>query len=411
MALSTAPFSDQIGKLNALGTIPPNTFFHESRENKLITTGGFLSNIPGGQTVVNFYKGRSPKETANQVEKFSKDLLDEIKTRVNATENGNEQLLRKTFRQIIFVTQNINLAIEGRVEGWGLSGAVKTYEGYSNASKTIETAIDDMKKGALQALQTLRDKLPEKELMGNDKLKAMTTYSLLPKEKPECPEEEYTDEEWEEAIIQSANQQKEMVGMMQFLGRYSTGLLYNQLRSYACSFSGNEDTGWDWHNKIGDYEKGKLFLSALPIDSTGTNSLSYMKEKDIRAVLSLNEVFETTSEGYWTSPVTPKNYADEGIKHLQIPTPDCETIFFQLALRGVEFVHWCLSKGINIDVHCKAGRGRSFLIVAGYLIKYQQMSADDAFDHIKKMRPQSGFGKDREEWETLKKFEEFYLEK
>lgn len=407
----SAPFSPYIGELNTLSSLPPNTFFHQNRDGHFIATADFAANVSGAQLVANTYKGRSPEDTAGQIAKFSRELLNKIEESVSTAASGDELLCRKTFRQIIFVCQRINLAIRGRAEDGGLGGAPKTYKSYGEASDKIETAIVEMKEGALKALKTLRDKLPEKELLGDDKLVAMTTYCYDPEEKPECPEEKYTDEEWEQAIIQSANLKKEMVGMMQYYGRYSIGLLYNQLRSYVCSFSGTEDTGWDWYNKIGDYENGTLFLSGLPIKSTGTDSLADMKREKIGAVLSVTEVFETLSEGYITSPLTPEIYAENGIKHLQIPTPDCETIFFELVLRGVEFVHWCLSKGINIDVHCKAGRGRSFLIVAGYLIKYQGMTAEEAFSHTRKMRPQSGFDKERAEWNTLLKFEEFYLTK
>lgn len=407
-----APFSPYIGELNTLSSLPPNTFFHRNRDGHFIATADFAANVSGAQTVANTYKGRSPQDTAIQISKFSQELLRLIEESVSSAQSEDDELLcRKTFRQIIFVCQRINLAIRGRVEDGGLGGAPKTYSGYGESSEQIAKAIREMKEGAFKALKTLRDKLPEKPLLGDEKLVAMTTYCYDPDEKPECPEEKYTDEEWEQAIIQSANLKKELVGMLQYYGRYSIGLLYNQMRSYISSFKGTEDTGWDWYNKIGDYENASLFLSALPVKSSGTDSLADMKRENIGAVLSVTEVFETLSEGYITTPISPKTYAENGIKHLQIPTPDCETIFFELVLRGVEFVHWCLSNGISVDVHCKAGRGRSFMIVVGYLIKYQGMTAEDAFAHVQKMRPQSGFNKSRAEWNTLLKFEEFYLKK
>ena len=411
-ATTSVPFSPFIGELNTLSSLPPNTFFHLNRDNHFIATGDFAANVSGAQTLANTYKGRSPVLTAEQVAAFSKDLLSTIDENVSLAIRADDPVLcRKTFRQLIFVTQRINLAIQGRGENGGLGGAPKTYAAYGESKAKLEASILQMKEGALKALKLLRDTLPEKELLGDEKLVDITTYSYDPDEKPECPEEKYTDEEWEQAIIQSANLQKELVGMMQYYGRYSIGLLYNQVRSYISSFKGSEDTGWDWYNKIGDYEKGSLFLSALPVKSSGTDSLEDMKREKIGAVLSVTEVFETQSEGYITSPIGPETYAENKIKHLHIPTPDCETIFFELVLRGVEFVHWCLSKGISIDVHCKAGRGRSFLIVVGYLIKYQKMTAEEAFAHVQKMRPQSGFNKERAEWNTLTKFEEFYLDK
>lgn len=396
-------FSPFLAELNTLASIPPNTYFHRNRKGHFMTTADFASTILCAQTIANTYKGRDPAATASQITKFSKKLQVLISTETEtALESNNEILCRKTFRQLIFVCQRIHYAIRGRVEGGGLTGVFKTYENHGDAKEVIETAISNMRESALNALKALRDQLPEKKMLGNEQLNSLTTYTFEPEEKPICPEENYTDEEWEAAIAHSADLLKESVGMMHYYGRYSTGLFYNQARSYL------SDSGWEWMNKIGHFENGNLYLSALPVVSKNMDSLEDLKKAEISAVLSVTEVFETHSDGYFTSPIKPSTYAKNGIKHLQIPTPDCETIFFELVLRGVEFIHWCLSKGVSIDVHCKAGRGRSFMIVVCYLIKYQNMTANAAFEHVSLMRPQSGFSKNRQEWKTIEVFEKFY---
>lgn len=408
-SVSASAITPFLTELHSLGSIPPGTFFHRNRNGHFIATADSASCITGAQTLANSYKGRDPAETALQIAEFSKQLQEQIKANtLAAVDSLDEVLCRKSFRQLIFVCQKINYAIRGRVEGGGLGGAPKTYSAYGDAGKLIETAVDAMKEIAFNSLKSLRDQLPEREMLGDEQLVDFITYSHDLKEKPYCPEEDYCDEEWETAIAQSSNLRKESIGMLQYYGRYSIGLFYNQTRSYVSSFSGESDTGWDWMNKIGHFEDGDLYLSALPITSPGTDSLKDMKKENIGAVLSVTEVFETLSDGYLTNPIKPHEYAENGIKHLQIPSPDCETIFFELVMRGVEFVHWCLSKGISVDVHCKAGRGRSFLIVLCYLIKYRNMTAEAAFEHVKLMRPQAGFSKKRAEWKTAKLFEKFY---
>ncbi len=407
--VETIPFIDSLVQLDYLGSIPPNTYFHRNRDGHFIATADSAARVPGAQSVANAYKRRDPAATADEIAELSRNLLAEIHSHTAAAlESKDDVLTRITFRQLIFVSQRINLAIRGHAEGGGLGGAPKTYEKFPEAKATLERAIEEMKEGAAAAVKQLRDQLPEKELLSDETLDSLTTYSINPDKKPVCPEEQYTDAEWEAAIKHSADLRSESIDMMKYYGRYSVGLSYNQIRSYVSSFSGEKDTGWDWMNKIGHFENGDLYLSALPIVSRGTDSLEEMKEKNIGAVLSITEVFEVLSKGVYTSPIKPEKYAEEGIKHLQIPTPDCETIFFELVLRGVEFLHWCLSKGINVDVHCKAGRGRSFLIICCYLIKYYNMTAEAAFEHVQLMRPQSGFSKDRAEWTTLKLFEKFY---
>jgi atypical dual specificity phosphatase len=415
MAISSKPLSFYIGELNSLSTLPPNTYFHRNRDGHFIATGAFGSNVHGIQSVANLYKWRSPAESAQQIHEFAKQLIGLIQEKAAVALESTEPLLqRKTFRQMIFVCQQINQSIKGKVKGGGLGGAPATYAEIGDSKDIMESVIKELKQQAFASLQAIRDALPEKKHLDDSKLLILTTYSYNPEVAPDCPEEKYSDEEWQSAIEHSANLQSEMVGMLQYYGRYSIGLLYNQLRSYLSSsklLGGGDEPNWDWWNKIGHFENGGLYLSALPVITSTSNFLDEMIREKVGAVLSVTEVFETHSDGYFTSPIKPETYAENGIRHLQIPTPDCETIFFELVMRGVEFIHWNLSNGRSIDVHCKAGRGRSFMIVVCYLIKYQQMNAEEACDLVQKMRPQAGFNKNRTEWETIKTYEKFFLER
>uniref|UniRef100_A0A8R7K3P2 Tyrosine specific protein phosphatases domain-containing protein n=1 Tax=Triticum urartu TaxID=4572 RepID=A0A8R7K3P2_TRIUA len=44
-------------------------------------------------------------------------------------------------------------------------------------------------------------------------------------------------------------------------------------------------------------------------------------------------------------------------------------------------------QGNTTYVHCKAGRGRSTTVVLCYLIKYKNMTPEDAWAHTKSIRP------------------------
>ena len=44
--------------------------------------------------------------------------------------------------------------------------------------------------------------------------------------------------------------------------------------------------------------------------------------------------------------------------------------------------------GGKVYVHCKAGRGRSSACVVTYLVKYHNMTVDEAFKELKKNRKQ-----------------------
>ncbi|KAH9301496.1 hypothetical protein KI387_013079, partial [Taxus chinensis] len=81
-------------------------------------------------------------------------------------------------------------------------------------------------------------------------------------------------------------------------------------------------------------------------------------------------------------------YTDQGIKHLAIPTRDY--LFapsFEDIQRAVDFIHENAICGKTTYVHCKAGRGRSTTIVLCYLVKYKQMTPDDAYAYVRSKRP------------------------
>lgn len=59
-----------------------------------------------------------------------------------------------------------------------------------------------------------------------------------------------------------------------------------------------------------------------------------------------------------------------------------------LECRCVEFVHEQVDVKQNTTyVHCKAGRGRSTVVVVAFLIQYRNMTLEAAFDLVKTKRP------------------------
>jgi len=53
----------------------------------------------------------------------------------------------------------------------------------------------------------------------------------------------------------------------------------------------------------------------------------------------------------------------------------------------LEKIHYALSKGDKVLVHCFAGAQRSWATVACYLIKYHGMSVNESIEYIRKKRP------------------------
>ncbi len=380
--------SHYLSELYTLSCLPKGSYFHESSQ------GRFVSSTRMQKTA---------KETAQKVANFSQQVIDLIGVeKMRAVNSDSKDLHQKIFRFVILLSQQIDLACSGRTEEGGLTGAVKTYASDTASSEKIARAIELMKQKALDALQTIRDKLTDKEKFDDKTLKSFFRYTFDPKKLPFCPEKAFTNEEWFAAMEASTNLSPEPVSSSAYYGRYTTGLLYNQTRNLI---------DWNWINHIGTFDGVNIYLSALPIRTSGMDTLSDLETNEVKAVLSMNKAFETKSPGYFTSPIKPSEYKEKGIYQLQIPTPDCETIYFEMIMRGVEFIHWNVKNKRNINIHCKAGRGRSALILMCYLIKYQNMTARSAFDLIKGKRKQAGFSESSAEWRTLKNFERLHPQK
>lgn len=147
---------------------------------------------------------------------------------------------------------------------------------------------------------------------------------------------------------------------------------------------------------------GKLFLGALPIIKPINISDLMINESNINSVLSIVQQFElelgTTMLGFVGNkivPVSPSYWEEHEIKHKVINSHDFQAVPQEVIEEGVEYIHNERKNGRNICVHCKAGRGRSVIVVACYLVKYYGMTTDEAIDFIKQRRPQINLNKDQ----------------
>lgn len=80
-------------------------------------------------------------------------------------------------------------------------------------------------------------------------------------------------------------------------------------------------------------------------------------------------------------------YRAQGINYLQLKVLDVTVPSEEMIDAGVEFLHQQVKDGRVVLVHCAKGRGRSATILAGYMMKYEGMSFDEANEQMKKARP------------------------
>jgi protein-tyrosine phosphatase len=196
-----------------------------------------------------------------------------------------------------------------------------------------------------------------------------------------------------------SSQTDETPGFTKFYLKYVAGWVYNRTMSQF---------GWEIFNHIASFENGgALFLGGLPVVgmTESSNDLAYLKKMEVNSILSVVENFEIETKGYIYNPVKPSDWQRENIKQMIIPTPDFQTIPIRLIQKGVEYIHSEVELGNKILIHCKAGRGRSALLLMCYLIKYQGFTAESAFALVREKRPHAGFKENDAKMITLKDYE------
>ena len=399
--------------LHTFSHLPARTFVHKDRSNHFIPTGG--STFWGGQTVANLAKGHNSAQLANDLSNFAESLGQTLQQSLQQAKISHDSAFRsKIFRQFVLINRQIDHAIVGESNEGGLKGLLTTYE---EIQPSLQESIEKMKKDACEALEGIYDLLKKEEnfppdlcgIIGEEKSSSALPY---------CPEEFFTDEEWEQTIETCSSLRAECVGLLKY-ATYSFTLKINEtlnavnhytaLAAHLLGIDWQEH--WHWWDKILTLDNGSsLYLGALPLIKeafgfTYRNDLEDLKSEKITAILTVVEVFENISQGAMTSPITPVQWKEAGIKQIQIATPDFHTIPLDLILRGIEFIHWNLKNGRSTYVHCKAGHGRSFLMIMCYLMKYHDFSSEQAFILLQTQRPHAGFSAQDSKMKTALEFE------
>lgn len=136
----------------------------------------------------------------------------------------------------------------------------------------------------------------------------------------------------------------------------------------------DEDSPLTKYNKITD----KIYLGNIQ----SANDKSFFKEKNIKAVLNCTRDI-------------PNHFAHKNIEYMRIPVDDSLKqkdfdYMYQFMPCIVEFIHkhTILQKN-NILVHCYAGRQRSAISVAAFLVSHLNMTPHDACKMILEKRPEA----------------------
>jgi len=140
-----------------------------------------------------------------------------------------------------------------------------------------------------------------------------------------------------------------------------------------------------WHVITDD-----IVLGALPFHDR--NHLHRLITKEgIGGVVSLCKDYELDKNLVGT-PVAPSHWEAQGVECLHIPTADFDTPTIQQLFMAVIFIYKIIDGKKRVYVHCKAGRGRSVVVVACFLIQKYNITTEESIQMIAKKRPHINLG-------------------
>lgn len=179
-----------------------------------------------------------------------------------------------------------------------------------------------------------------------------------------------SEEEWETKMKLSTLPPTHEPTHFQYWAGYRLGLFYNYIH-------------YQWNKRDTIFQEDDFYISLSQVPQVTDKET--ILEEGILAILAVVEPFEN----YDANAVDPISWRDSDIDILQISARDFGGVDLNNILLGAAFIKRCKEQKKPVLIHCKAGRGRSFLIALAYLIIHQHMSAEEAYAHIQQFRPQA----------------------
>ena len=180
----------------------------------------------------------------------------------------------------------------------------------------------------------------------------------------------------------------------------------NELKRIALEFKkGKEDSNMNKTEKLCDMLKLSSTIKILKTDYIPVEIVPHLYLGSIGCASNLKELQKVKITHILCCGTGIKNFFPNLFKYYNISILDSDKEDIKKYFESChKFINDAIKNNGNVLVHCFAGSSRSSSILLSYIMKYQNMNFDKAFELVKskrdKVNPKAGFIKQLKEYET-----------